>query len=117
MINSTGDSLSALSAFQKKMDVTADNVANVLTDGFKKSRVTLEEGNSGGVTAVVDRVETQGVVKETTQGDEIVEVESSNVDLAEEMTEMIPTKAAYSANLTTLKAQEEMVGALLDIFS
>jgi flagellar basal-body rod protein FlgB len=117
MINATDSSQSALSAFRKKMDVTANNIANVLTDEFKKSRVTFEETISGGVNAVVDRVETQGVPTEAIRDDQLVTGESSNVDLGEELTEMIPTKTAYAANLKTLKAQDDMMGSLLDIFS
>ncbi len=117
MITAADNSLSALSAFQKRTDVTANNIANVLTDGFKKSRVILEEGQPSGVNAVIDRVETQGVPKETIRDDQVVTVESSNVDLAEELPEMIINKAAYGANLKALKAQEDMMGSLLDIFS
>ena len=117
MINPTDNSLSALTAFRKKMDVTANNIANVLTDEFKKSRVTFEEASPGGVTAVIDRVETQGIPKETIRDDHAELVESSNVDLSEELTDMIPTQTAYTANLKTLKVQDEMMGSLLDIFS
>jgi flagellar hook protein FlgE len=117
MINATDNSLTALTAFRRKMDVTANNIANVLTDKFKKSRVTFEERSPGGVNAVIERVETQGIPKETNREDQVATVESSNVDLAEELTNMIPTQTAYSANLKTVKAQNDMMGSLLDIFS
>ena len=116
MINPIDNSLSALTAFRKKMDVTANNIANVLTDEFKKSRVTLKEASPGGVAAVIDRVETQGVPKEAIRDDHAELVESSNVDVGEELTDMIPTQTAYTANLKTLKVQDEMMGSLLDIF-
>lgn len=116
MISATDNSLSALSAFQKKMDVTANNIANVLTDEFKKSRVILEEGHPSGVNAVIDRVDTHGVPRETIRDDQAVTVESSNVDLAEELPELIVNRAAYGANLKALKAQEDMMGSLLDVF-
>ena len=117
MINATNNSLSALGAFRKKMDVTANNIANALTDKFKKSRVTLEESTPGGVKAVIDRVETQGFPKESIRDGKSVTVESSNVDLNEELPEMVITQTAYGANLKTLKAQNDMMGSLLDIFS
>jgi flagellar hook protein FlgE len=117
MIDATSSSLSALSAFRKKMDVAANNVANALTDEFKKSRVTMEEGRPNGVKAVVDRVETHGFPKEAIRDGESVAVESSNVDLNEELPEMVITQTAYSANLKTVKAQNDMMGSLLDIFS
>jgi len=115
MIDSISSSLSALTAARKKMGVTSNNIANVNTDEFKKSRVTLSEGSNGGVSATVDVVDTPGIPKETIQNDRPVQTESSNVDLAEELTELIPTKSLYAANLKTLKTQQDMLGTLLDI--
>ncbi len=115
MITPVNHALTALTAFRKKMDVTANNIANVNTDEFKKSRVNLEEGPYGGVTAQVQEINTPGMPKETIRDDQVVEVESSNVDLAEELTEMIPTQAGYSANLKTVQVEEQMIGALLDV--
>ena len=51
MIHPLDASRSALRAFSQKTNVIANNVANVNTDGFKKSRTTLEEGPTGGVNA------------------------------------------------------------------
>lgn len=115
MINSIGNTLSALSAYRKKMDVTANNTANVLTDEFKKSRVNLSENENGGVSANVEQVNTPGILHETIRNDQIVEVESSNVDLAEELPELMISKNAYSANLKALKTQQDTLGAFLDI--
>lgn len=77
----------------------------------------MEEGNPNGVKAVIDRVETQGFPKESIKDGESVTVEASNVDLNAELPEMVITRTAYSANLKTLKAQDDMMGSLLDIFS
>lgn len=117
MIDSVGSTLSALSGYRKKMDVTANNIANVNTDEFKKSRVTFQEAKQGGVEPVVDQVDTPGHIKETYRDDHVVEIEASNVDIAEEFPEMLETKSGYSANLKTFKAKDEMMGSLLDIFS
>lgn len=117
MISAIDKSLSALNALGTKMNVTADNIANALTDEFKKSRVTFKEGDNGGVAAIVDRVDIPGGLEETIRNDQPGLVESSNVDLAEELTGMIPTRSAYAANLKSLKVQDEMTGYLLDIFS
>ena len=115
MISSVYPAMSALSAFQKKMDVTANNVANVNTDSFKKSRTTMEEGANGGVTASIQQIDTPGMVREVVTDNGIEEVESSNVDLAEELPEMIVTESAYKANTKTIQTQDEMLGSLLDI--
>ncbi len=115
MIDAMSSSLSALSAAGKKMGVTANNIANTLTDEFKKSRVTLSEGPKGGVSAKIDVVDTPGIPKETIQNDAIVQTESSNVDLAEELTDLIPAQDFYGANLKAMKTQNDMLGSLIDI--
>ena len=115
IMDAVGSALSALSAFQKKSEVTANNIANVNTDKFKKSRTILTEGTNGGVSATVQQMDTPGIPKETIRDGQPVTVESSNVDLAEELTEMIPTGVGYKANLKTIQAQDEMLGTVLDI--
>jgi flagellar hook protein FlgE len=41
----------------------------------------------------------------------------SNVDIAEEMVDQIIAKAAFKANVNVIKANDEMIGSLLDIKS
>ena len=114
MISPMDSGLSALSAYSVKMRVTANNVANVNTDGYKKSRTTMQEGPLGGVVPEVDRVDTPGMPKQISEDGIIREVETSNVDLAEEITDTMPTRTAYQANLKTIQATDEMIGSLLD---
>ena len=115
MITGLSNSISALFAFGKKMAVTANNVANLQSEGFKRSRTLLEEGSQGGVAARVETVNTPGMVitEEDEQG--TVERELSNVDLEKEIPETILTQRGYQANLKTIEAHDEMLGSLLDI--
>lgn len=115
MIYPVSNALSALNAFSKKMDVTANNIANVNTDNFKKSRANMQEGSNGGVQANIQQINTPGYPKEVYQEDALVEVESSNVDLVGEIPEIVVTKAGFSANLKTVSTQNQVLGALLDI--
>lgn len=117
MIYPASSTLSAFTAVRKKMDVTANNIANAGTDEFKKSRVTFSENTNGGVSATVDVVDTPGMPKETIRNDRIVDTESSNVDLTEELTDLVPTKHLYGANLKALQAQDDMLGSLIDVLS
>jgi flagellar hook protein FlgE len=48
------------------------------------------------------------------ENDEVVEKETSNVDLTEEIPDLMMSKRAYQANLKVLETQDEMLGALLD---
>jgi flagellar basal body rod protein FlgG len=115
MISGLSNTVSALTAFSKKMGVTANNVANASSDGFKKSRVTLHEGAAGGVETRITKVETPGptVMEESTEGR--IQREISNVNLAEETPQTLVSKSMFVANTKVLKTEEEMLGSVLDI--
>ena len=115
MISALNSTVSALRAFVTKLGVTADNVANVNTDGFKKGRATLHEGQNGAVRVEISRDNSAGFRYDTVENGEKVEKETSNVDLTQEIPDLMLTKRAYQANLKTLETQDEMLGSLLDI--
>ena len=106
--------LSALDAYGKKVDVTANNIANVNTDGFKKSRAVMQEADSSGVVVSISKVNTPGAPILSQDGTGEVR-EFSNVDLAEEIVNLQTAKHDFEANLKTLKAEDEMLGSLFDI--
>ncbi len=105
--------LSALKAFGKKLDVTSNNIANVNTDGFKKTRAVLEDANPG-VRVTLSRVNTPGDLIPVVAGSAGPK-ESSNVDLPEEIVDLAISKNGFQANLKTIQAEEEMLGSLFDI--
>jgi flagellar basal body rod protein FlgG len=114
MIFSINNNISALSAFEQKMQVIADNVANVNTEGFKKSRAILKEGPVGDVHVDIERIDTPGRPEFETRDGRIIERELSNVDLIEEIPQTILTQRGFEANLTLLKTKDEMLGSLID---
>jgi flagellar hook protein FlgE len=111
----TSNSLSALSAFGKKMAAIANNVANINSEGFKKSRALLTETPAGAVTVEIAKVETPGDRVIVEEDGKTVEKEMSNVDVAQELSDSYLTKIHYQANLEVLKTDEEMLGSILDI--
>jgi flagellar hook protein FlgE len=115
MVAAIQNNLSALNAFDRKMQVTANNIANVNTNEFKKSQALLTEGENGGVKVDIHKIDTPGIPIEQLEGDNWVETETSNVDLTEEFGESIISQNAYNANLKTVKTQDEMLGSLMDI--
>ena len=115
MIAALNSTVSALRSFVTKLGVTTDNIANVSTDGFKKGRATLHEDHNGAVRVELSRDTSPGISYDVLENDKIVEKETSNVDLAEEIPDLMMTKRAYQANLKTLETQDEMLGSLLDI--
>lgn len=116
MVPAINSALSALGAFGKKLEVTANNLANVNTEGFKKSRAIFQEANQSGVTVTVSRVDTPGASIPSEDGTEKMN-ESSNVDVAEEIVNLITTQHGFQANLKAIKADEEMLGSLYDILA
>ncbi len=115
MISATSSALSALSAFSTKLNSNANNIANLQSEGFKKTRVTNESTADQGVKAVVDTVNTQGMMRleETSNGTEMVEL--SNVDMAQELADSTLNTRFYEANLKTIKAEDEMTQSVLDL--
>jgi flagellar hook protein FlgE len=114
MIHLNGTTLSALRAFGLKFQVTANNIANVNTDGFKKSRADLKDNRPAGVEAEISRVETPGFLKPAEDGGPEMR-ESSNVVLEEELVSLILTKRDYQSNIKALKLEEETIGTVLDL--
>ena len=115
MIGGISSALSGLGAAGVQMANTANNVANMNSDGFKKGRVLQTERRPQGVSTVVEKVETPGpyVAEDTARGATLTE--KSNVDLTEEMPQMMVNQHSYSANLKTLQVADEMTASLLDI--
>lgn len=117
MISGIHSALSGLMAIQKKVEANAHNTANVNTDGYKKTRVTLYEQEPQGVKAEVSKVETPGamVLEQTQEGETLVE--KSNVELSEELPSLMLSRRFFQANLKTVQIEDEMLGNLLDIKS
>lgn len=115
MISGISNSLTAVQAFQTKQNTTAHNVANVNTDGYKKTEAFLEGGGNDSVRVRTEKVDTQGpmVSEETGRGSEMVE--KSNVELSEELPESMMNKRHFQANVKMVEQADEMTGTLLDI--
>jgi flagellar basal-body rod protein FlgC len=110
-----GNNLSALQAFGTKMAVTANNVANVSTDEFKRSRAILEEDQNDAVKVDIQQMDEPGPVVYEYGSAETVERELSNVDLGEELPQTIPTQRGYEANIKVFQTKDEMLGTIVDL--
>ncbi|MGD8963133.1 MAG: flagellar basal body rod C-terminal domain-containing protein [Desulfobacterales bacterium] len=114
MISALNGTISALRAFVTKLGVTADNIANVNTDGFKRNRAVMHEDYNGGVRVEIKKDDSPGLRYDGIEDGKKVEKETSNVNLNEEIPDLMVTKRAYQANLKTIETQDEMLGSLLD---
>jgi flagellar basal-body rod protein FlgC len=115
MISAIHTALSGLSAFGKQIEVVAHNVANLNTDGFKKSRTEFVEVQTGGVLPVVQKDDTLGPTVLRDTGGNQFPVELSNVDLGEETVQQMLAQRSFEANLQTIKTGNALLGSVLDI--
>jgi len=134
VMNAMISSASGLRVHMTKMDVIANNIANVNTKDFQSSRVTLQDsfsqtiqqarqarnGNAGtnpmqvgsGVSlASIDRLETQGAMRIVDGETEVM----SNTDLAVEITTMITTQRAFEANARVIPVADSMLEELVNL--
>jgi flagellar hook protein FlgE len=90
---------SGMQAAQMRLDASANNVANANTPNYRRQVVAQEAAaDAAGVRATVQR-----------------QKEAENVALEKEAVEQIAATYAFKANLQVVKAQDQMMGSLLDV--
>ena len=94
--------VSSIQANQVFLNNSANNVANVNTDGFVPSDTTLSDSTNGNVVANTRSATNNGSP-------------SSQTDLAKEIPDQINILDSVKANVSAIKTQDEMFGSLLDI--
>ena len=110
---SFGSSISGIHAAFKALAVSAHNTANINTEGFKKERAIVTEGNIGEVVTKLDKKDTRnGSVYRSTSQDTF---DTSNVDITQEIAEQISAKHLSSANIAAFKVFDEIQKGLIDI--
>lgn len=111
---SVSNTISGLKAHATKLAVSANNIANVETEAFKKSRVVFQESSKGSVEVEIERIDTPGPIV-SDDGDQYVAKEMSNVDLGEEIPQTMLVQRGYEANLSVIRTTYELLGSLIDI--
>ncbi len=112
---SINDNISALKALGTKLAVSANNIANIESEGFKKSEAILKEGKNNSVKVDINKIDTPGDIVYTLKDGQLIERELSNVDLAEEIPKTMTTQRHFEANLKAIEIHNEMLGSVLDI--
>ena len=115
MISNVSGNVSALQAFSKQMSVSANNVANSLSDDFKKSRAINTEGENGQVESTITKIDTPGPLVEDPLSETGELKELSNTDIAEEMTNQIMAQNGFDANAKVIQTHEETLGTIIDM--
>lgn len=100
---SISNNVSSIGAHQTMLNTTANNVANVNTDGFipKDTRMT---NDASSVKASIREADNNGLKR-------------SQTDLAKEIPDQIIAQDTVAVNVSAIKTQDEMMGTLLDIKS
>ncbi|NOY84952.1 MAG: flagellar biosynthesis protein FlgC [Nitrospirae bacterium] len=114
MISAINSSQSGISAGLKRQEVSANNVANISTEGFKKDTIVQNEGSTGGVVVQIEKSSIPGPQFPEADGSLI---EGSNVDLAEEAVNQSIAATTFGANLAALKATQQAEKSIIDLFA
>lgn len=96
------NNISSIQTSQTLLNTTANNVANVNTDRFVPNS-TIATNNS------------DGSVKPETRSADNTGSEKSQTDLSKEIPNEIVAQRTTEANVTAIKAQDDVMGTLLDI--
>lgn len=105
--------LTALQAFDILAKVTANNIVNAGTEGYRKQSVRLEEASRPGVKATVEAP--VPAKDRVTIGDAGSKV--SDVRLEEELVALIGAGRHYAANAKIIRVADAMDGRLLSILA
>ena len=106
--------LSGVQAGGRLLGASAHNIANALTENFKRTQATFEESPAGGV--VVSLTQDQRPGPQLSTGDDPFTFrEGSNVEVEEELIHTLEATHLIEANLASIRTQDKVLGALLDI--
>jgi len=104
-----GIAASGLQAAQYDLGVSANNIANAVTPGYKSQRPDLVDLSDGGVAVA-------GTSTDPTPGPILPDgSQGSNVDLASEVVNTIQARNLYTANAVVFRTADQMYGTLLNI--
>ena len=95
------NNISSIQAHTTMLNTTANNVANVNTDGFVPSDTRMSSTENSVVAKNVKADDTGSIKSQT--------------DLTKEIPEQIVAQNATGVNVAAIKTQDEMFGSLLDI--
>ena len=136
LFDALGISGSGLSAQRLRMDVTAENLANAQSIGYKRKDVVLRETGNNGFGGVLrgamagspagSGVEVQQIATDPTQGRRVYDpgnpaadargyVTMPNVNPVTEMVDLIDASRAYESNVTAMQAAKQMFSKTLDL--
>jgi flagellar basal-body rod protein FlgC len=132
LFDALGISSSGLTAQRLRMDVTAENLANAQSVGYKRKDVVVREatgdGGFGGAlkSAMGSGVQVEQITQDQSAGRRIYDpgnpaadkqgyVVMPNVNPVTEMVDLIDASRAYESNVTAMQAAKQMFSKTLDL--
>jgi len=112
MISGLSASVSGLWVFVRKLENAARTLANCTSDSSKSKKMTVVVDDSEMPASAITVDNTSGPPVQESDGSLN---ETSPVECADEMTDLVLAKRGYEANLKSVKAHEGMIDSLLDI--
>lgn len=113
------NSVSGIQAAFSKQEVSAHNLANLNTEGYKARRLQQSESTAGGVqTESIQTNDSPGPPipgRRTPTEQSSNYLEGSNVKPSREVVSQMASEHSNAANVTALKTQNEMLGSLMDL--
>lgn len=105
--------VSGIRAAQTKLNVSANNTANINTRSYKKKVVSNETLAGGGVRTRIRVINTPGAPVYDIVSGKLEE--SSNVSLVEESVNMISALTELKSNAKAIRAHDEILGTIINI--
>ena len=140
LFDALGISSSGLTAQRMRMDVTAENLANAQSVGYRRKDVVVRESpsgdgfgsvlagamGSGSGSAAGSGVQVEQVTQDNSPGKRIYDpgnpaadaqgyVRMPNVNPVTEMVDLIDASRAYESNVTAMQAAKQMFTKTLDL--
>ena len=136
LFDALGISSTGLTAQRLRMDVTAENLANAQSVGYRRKDVVVRETPSGdGFSGVLagamgspagSGVEVEQIAQDNTPGRRVYDpgnpaadrqgyVRMPNVNPVTEMVDLIDASRAYESNVTAMQAAKQMFSKTLDL--
>lgn len=108
-IASLSTGISGMKAYQRALDSSANNIANVQTGGYQAQVPRFQENENGGVRVEISQ-ESRALAAQDYPNTDI-----NTVDLATELTNNIQFKAGFELSAKLVKATDEILSSLLDL--
>jgi len=118
-INGLNIGASGLQAYQRALDISANNVANALTKNFQPRQPQFQEAAPAAAGVVVTLSpagsQTANTVNAANNGNQASEDQASGTDLTTEIVNQIQYQAGFNFSAKIVKTNDEILGTLLDL--